>query len=383
MELEKIRYSEDSGAEAIRKLDRNQRSINDCIDVANLLKDRGYLKSQDINEGDANSITKSGKYFIRSKVKNMPYEGGQWYLEVSQFVENWQIQTAQLDNNTSLVRYCRTCVNSNWGAWMKIPVDVNVLSPKGYYTGDLNNLRTQGSYLCFGSATKDVANAPTQEWGTTEVLLGGTGSIIQFWTSAYGQYYLRHFDGNKWTAWNRVITENIVPTFKGGAGASEGGEIHLAKAPASTQWNSDLIQDVCGENLRFYIVYGSAIKIAVIDFSRLQTNENNVIATTETKSISSVSFLNGFERHSDASYGYFVRTGSMVHVNFLLKANGAGNAMIFKLPWIPIANEIHKCDNLELRTMTDGYLHMMGSTYTGKDWSYICIDFTYTCKGVV
>lgn len=58
-----------------------------------------------------------------------------------------------------------------------------------------------------------------------------------------------------------------VPTFAGGVGNLEGGEIHLAKAPNSTIMTDDVIIDVVDKSVRIICQATSGIKISRIDFS--------------------------------------------------------------------------------------------------------------------
>lgn len=60
---------------------------------------------------------------------------------------------------------------------------------------------------------------------------------------------------------------SIVPTFAGGVGGLEGGEIHLAKAPDSTVMTGDVTIDVVDKSVRIFCQATSGIKILRMDFS--------------------------------------------------------------------------------------------------------------------
>lgn len=59
----------------------------------------------------------------------------------------------------------------------------------------------------------------------------------------------------------------IVPTFAGGVGNLEGGEIHLAKAPNSTLMTGDVTIDVVDKSVRIFCQATSGVKISRIDFT--------------------------------------------------------------------------------------------------------------------
>ena len=105
--------------------------------------------------------------------------------------------------------------------------------------------------------------------------------------------------------------------------------------------------------------------------------------TTEIIPITALTFLNGFQRYIDSSFGYISRSGNIVHVNVLLAGSvGTVGQPICMLPFTPMANEIHHCNginakNIEIRTLTNGALSYNHSAILSDTW--INIDIVYTC----
>ena len=103
----------------------------------------------------------------------------------------------------------------------------------------------------------------------------------------------------------------------------------------------------------------------------------NKVSSDEMIDLSTITFLNGFSRYVDTSFGCISRSGKIVHVNMLLATNGAGNNVIFKLPFIPARNQIHICYGLEFRTNIDGSLLLNGVLPNTNN--YMAVEFDYTC----
>lgn len=71
---------------------------------------------------------------------------------------------------------------------------------------------------------------------------------------------------------------NYVPTFSGGVGNNEGGEIHFAKPPVSSIITGDITVDIVDRYFRIFCTTTGGTKIAKIDFSTL-TGDNNLLHT--------------------------------------------------------------------------------------------------------
>ena len=74
---------------------------------------------------------------------------------------------------------------------------------------------------------------------------------------------------------------DAVPTFAGGAGAMEGGEIHLAKAPSSTSVTSDSVIDVNDSKVRIFESGGTA-RGAYLDLAACPAGVGAAIALSTT-----------------------------------------------------------------------------------------------------
>lgn len=82
---------------------------------------------------------------------------------------------------------------------------------------------------------------------------------------------------------NGAATDS-VPTFTGGAGGMEGGEIHLAKAPSSTSVTTDTVIDVYDSNIRFF-EQGGTFRGAHLDLARCPAGASAAIAISTTASM--------------------------------------------------------------------------------------------------
>lgn len=194
----------------IERINSQDKNLDDKIKILN--DDRGYLNTKNLVSIDINSITSNGFYKVDNSCKNQPIESDWGYLKVVLNFEGYCTQEFTSYNNK---QYLRNQIGGVWSPWQQIASieDVNrTFKERGYFTGDMNTLITQGSYLCFPEGT----NVPVKySWGTVNVFLGGTGSIIQEWISAtdYSRYY-RHFGGTEWTPWKQIVTSEYSMTLK-------------------------------------------------------------------------------------------------------------------------------------------------------------------------
>lgn len=82
------------------------------------------------------------------------------------------------------------------------------------FTGDLNNLKTAGSYHAFG-----VQNNPlgTNNYGYVNVITHSTdnGYCVQFYVPFNSdQFYMRRCDSNRWSDWIRIVTTGVDTGWK-------------------------------------------------------------------------------------------------------------------------------------------------------------------------
>lgn len=77
------------------------------------------------------------------------------------------------------------------------------------YTGDLNNLKTNGFY--YSNATSgDASNRPGSVNGYVMVHVLDSNYVSQFYQEVGGSYYYRVCSGGTWKAWTKVATESYV-----------------------------------------------------------------------------------------------------------------------------------------------------------------------------
>lgn len=92
-----------------------------------------------------------------------------------------------------------------------------ILAVKGWFDGDMDNLKEQGSYI-----VNDATNMPIPGgWGTALVFIGGTGSVVQVFTayvtsaSDLCKTYIRHFTGDLWSTWVNIADGGNADTLDG------------------------------------------------------------------------------------------------------------------------------------------------------------------------
>lgn len=92
-----------------------------------------------------------------------------------------------------------------------------ILAVKGYFSGDMDNLKEQGSYIVNGATNMPIPGG----WGTVLVYAGGTGSIVQIFTayvtstSDLCKTYIRHFNGDLWSTWVNIADSGNADTIDG------------------------------------------------------------------------------------------------------------------------------------------------------------------------
>ena len=92
-----------------------------------------------------------------------------------------------------------------------------ILAVKGYFSGDMDDLKEQGSYIA-----NEATNMPISSgWGTVLVFIGGTGSVVQVFTayvtsaSDLCKTYIRHFTGDLWSTWVNIANGGNADTLDG------------------------------------------------------------------------------------------------------------------------------------------------------------------------
>lgn len=82
----------------------------------------------------------------------------------------------------------------------------------GYYSGNIDDLKTAGCYLCVNVSGGVVPTG--SEWFTMFVIAGGTGSFIQIASGAVpAGLWVRHHDGNAWSAWKRMAATDDLASY--------------------------------------------------------------------------------------------------------------------------------------------------------------------------
>lgn len=92
-----------------------------------------------------------------------------------------------------------------------------ILAVKGYFSGNMDNLKEQGSYIANEATNMPISGG----WGTVLVFVGGTGSVVQIFTayvtsaSDLCKTYIRHFTGNLWSTWVNIADNGNADTVDG------------------------------------------------------------------------------------------------------------------------------------------------------------------------
>ena len=92
-----------------------------------------------------------------------------------------------------------------------------ILAVKGYFSGDMDDLKEQGSYIANEATNMPISGG----WGTVLVFAGGTGSVVQIFTayvlsaSDFCKTYIRHFTGDLWSTWVNIADGGNADTVDG------------------------------------------------------------------------------------------------------------------------------------------------------------------------
>lgn len=183
------------------------------------------------------------------------------------------------------------------------------------------------------------------------------------------------------------LSDNSILNYVMSLPASTKTNIQFAQAndAPDTGWFYAFITRHSNEQLCYASIilhsFGGAMYEGVIQSGMFSGWEQ--IATTKIVDLSTITFLNGFSRYPDPTFGYISRTGHIVHVNMLLNGTtGVGNNNVCLLPFTPARNEIHTAVSidkisLEVRSKTDGTISYEEGAILNCAW--IKLDFEYTC----
>lgn len=92
-----------------------------------------------------------------------------------------------------------------------------ILAVKGYFSGDMDDLKEQGSYIANEATNMPISGG----WGTVLVFAGGTGSVVQVFTayvtsaSDLCKTYIRHSTGELWSTWVNIADGGNADTVDG------------------------------------------------------------------------------------------------------------------------------------------------------------------------
>lgn len=82
----------------------------------------------------------------------------------------------------------------------------------GYYSNNIDDLKTAGCYLCVNISGGTVPTG--SEWFTMFVIVGGTGSCIQIASGAVSAgLWIRHYDGRAWSTWKRMAATDDLANY--------------------------------------------------------------------------------------------------------------------------------------------------------------------------
>lgn len=82
----------------------------------------------------------------------------------------------------------------------------------GYYSDNIDDLKTAGCYLCVNISGGTVPTG--SEWFTMFVIVGGTGSCIQIASGAVSAgLWIRHYDGRAWSTWKRMAATDDLANY--------------------------------------------------------------------------------------------------------------------------------------------------------------------------
>ena len=121
----------------------------------------------------------------------------------------------------------------------------------GYYSGNIDDLKTAGCYLCVNVSGGVVPTG--SEWFTMFVIAGGTGSFIQIASGAVSAgLWVRHHDGNAWSAWKRMAATDDLASYLPLSGGTMTGALCVGKharlsEAAGDSWGTFTLDSVYGD----------------------------------------------------------------------------------------------------------------------------------------
>ena len=112
-----------------------------------------------------------------------------------------------------------------------------ILAVKGYFSGNMDNLKEQGSYIANEATNMPISGG----WGTVLVFAGGTGSVVQVFTayvtstSDLCKTYIRHFTGELWSTWVNIADSGNADTLDGKHASDFSQIISFGDTPTDTK----------------------------------------------------------------------------------------------------------------------------------------------------
>ena len=175
---------------------------------------RNDLYQGSLVSGDANTLTKTGRYFLNGQLTNCPLASG--WLDVSRRGD-WVLQ--ELKPLLGGAQYTRTyrISNNTWYDWTGVrplngSITADLLAPQFDYkgtlsSGDVNSYTDSGGWMVIGA----MSNAPSGSGWLTVKKFGTSGQfIVQQWIDfTYPEIsYQRKFYGGTWSAWKTPISSD-------------------------------------------------------------------------------------------------------------------------------------------------------------------------------
>lgn len=222
----------------------------------------GSLISRGYYNGDMDALLTPGTYLCGSSGGTNKPQATTWgtvnvYLGgTGSIIQEW----VSADNVNKFYRHHN---GAGWGQWQEMTT-TQILNTRGYFTSrpldngiDLDSVTSNGIYEY--NAYGEYVNAPSiTEYGHligVMTVMSGVGCTIQTIYPTYnGETILfrkKHY-ASGWSQWKQMVTEAVIPTFTGGRGNIEGGEIRLARPENDTTLQADVSLDIYGDSFRIF-----------------------------------------------------------------------------------------------------------------------------------
>lgn len=171
------------------------------------------------------------------------------------------------------------------------------------FSTTLTNTHECWNKWCFVETT-DLDNAPNMGVQWYEVFTGGIETrAFQFAISCFAHdraCYFRTKHDSVWSGWfDFATTADLanyfpldgsvpitgIPTFVGGRGGSEGGEIALEMPEIGTLFDEKMRLDVAGNAVRFHTRYNGELKVFKMDFNSMVGGDNVALHTGNSAAV--------------------------------------------------------------------------------------------------